>query len=654
MNLLVESPKEFIEVILTNIYYLFGNNLPFELQISPLNVDPPENMPRFPFSYLFLSFCHSMGLPENDLLFNSLNTKSRKNPEYLCIDLTKLKYDFKYQPAILSTLKYAFNIRSLRISGETTPDSETIFQVLSQTIKNNSQCLHSLTLLNCATFTGFSDFCESILNSYLCKICFDGVVFKTKAFSLFVDILPQSAIEKIQFIRCPLKTKIINLIKVNASNFSKLRSISMNNTEFLKDKNNLKLFFDFLKEANISIIELVNDRIDIADVFYCLSQTEIPIISLNVSENYCSSKFSGQYILPVTLENIKLAGVNWSPTALFNLLTSQSYVNMVQLDISNQLEANSSFDGLASDSDGDVDSKLNEFALLEMHRALKPTGNMNINSLIWNYNMLSNGFFTYIAQLKYLEKLSIDCCLCDPNETTSIQNDLVLYLQNSNLKELSIKGPDSPYKSLLKGLFAVISAHQSLRALDVSDNEIGDEGLEMVVDCLSKNKNIERIAFDGSKLQKPQKFIDCCNRLSELENLKYIAEPTKDMENLKTQEELLKVTPGMVENAWERLKAKLNEKTKRMCGNEIDVEENDISDDGFNINLSRFNGNYFSSFASTAAIPIKQNVQKASWKIEINVPYDKESSTWEAMGEQFSLQTLTGIRPDNQDSLIFL
>lgn len=590
-----------------------------------------------------------MGLPENDILFNSLNAKSQKNPEYLCVDLTKLKYDFKYQPAILSTLKYAFNIRTLRISGETVIDSETIFEVLAQTIKNNSQCLFSLMILNCATFTGFTDFCDSILNSYLCKICFDGIVFKKKIFTQFVDILPQSSIEKIQFIRCPLKKKIIDLIISKASNFSKLRSLSMNDTVFLKDQSTLKSFFNFLKEAKISIIELVNDRIDIADIFYCLNQTEIPITTLNVSKNYCSSKFSGQYILPVTIEDIKLAGVNWSPTALFNLLTTQSYVNMVQLDLSNQLETTSNFDGPVVNDNNEVDaeSKLNEYALLEMHRALKPAGNMNIKSLIWNYNMLSNGFFTYISQLKNLEKLSIDCCVCDPNETNSIKNDLVLYLQNSNLRELSIKGPNSPYKSLLKGLFAVIGAHQTLQALDVSDNAIGDEGLEMVVDCVSKNKNIEKIAFDGSILQKPQKFVDCCNRLIELQNLKYVSEPTKDMEDLKTQEELLKITPGIVENAWERLKAKLYERTNQRFPDDIDVD----NEDNYNINLSRVNSE---NLSSVATMPIKQTVQKASWKIEISVPYDKETNAWEAMSEQFSLQTLTGITPDNRDSLIFV
>lgn len=605
--------------------------MPFELHISPFQVEPPPPENRFPFSYLFLSFCHSKGLPENELLFKALNMKFSKNQEYSFIDLIHMKYDFRYQPAILSTIRYGFNIHTLLLSGETVVDSANIFEILSKTIRNNSQCLSSLTILNCSVFTGFSEFCNSILLSYVHNLCFDGVQFKTKILEEFINILPESTIEKLHFIRCPLKPSILELLNSKASNFSKLRLIAMNDTDFLKTTENFTGFFQFLNRAKISNIELVNDRIDIADIFWALSQSDIPITSLNVSKNFCSSKFSGHYTLPVTIEDIKLAGVIWSPTALFNLLTVQSYVNLVQLDISNQLEREKNQSDESNDS-------VHEETLLRMHRALKPKGNMNIKSLIWNCNILSTGFFSYLSNLKNLKKLAIDCCICDRNEAISIQNDLVFYLQNSNLEAFSVRGSDPPDKNLVKGLFAVIGAHQTLRAIDVSNNEIGDEGLEMIVDCVSKNKNIERIAFDGSKLQKPQKFINCCERMMEIDNLKFVAEPRKDMNELKKQEELLKLTPGMVENAWDRLEAKL-----------LEAERNQNLE-----NISLFNSEPYSSTAVFSTIPVKEVAQRASWDITISVPYDKEPNTWEELRDQFSLQALTGIKPDDKDALIVL
>ncbi|OHT08304.1 hypothetical protein TRFO_04917 [Tritrichomonas foetus] len=639
LNLTFDDAKKFAEEIIPSLFMLFGNNLPFKLLVDSLSINRPEKTDKFLLSHIFLSFCHSLNLPENEGIINSLN--NIQNQEFIDINLTQLKFDQKYMPALLSTLEYGFNIRSFSANCELIPN---FFNFLSTIFNNNSHSISSISIFNCTNFDNFEQFCEAVVHSNLRSLSFMKSKIPPKAFEKLVcEIIPESGITSIKFASCPFQKNYVDLICSNADNFSKISAIAINNSDFIKEAEPFNNFFNFIRKINnLSSLELINDMFDISDVFNALDQADINLTSINLSKNSCSAKFTGQYLLPVPLKEVKVRNVRWSVTALAYILTRQKYINLIDLDISSQKPFN-------------VDEMMqcDDEALVRMQSHLKPGSNKNISALIWNNNFLSTGFFTFLLGMENLQKLSIDCYEIEDNKTSvEILNSFVLYLQNSKLKELSIRGNSnspsnspstsnspfhSPSKELIKGLFAVIGAHQTLNILDVSDNDIGDNGLELLVDCISRNKNLVRISFDGSKLQSPQKFIECCRKLSENDHIQFIAKPKNDIEELTKKEDLLKLKPGAVEQAW----TSLQEKIERNHKNEISLNsqpqnENEIND---------------------SMLLSQMTTHEASWDIEIKVPFNKESNLWDSLRDKYSLYSLTGIPPDSDDehdALIYL
>jgi hypothetical protein len=176
-------------------------------------------------------------------------------------------------------------------------------------------------------------------------------------------------------------------------------------------------------------------------------------------------------------------------------------------------------------------------------------------------------------------------------------------------------------KGLAHGLFAVIGAHQTIEVLDISGNGIGDRGLDLLVDCLARNQVITSVKFDGSGLHDSEKFIESCHRLAEMKHLTQVDRPKKDMRELTKKAR----DPHAIEKAWQDVE-------KAVGMNALALRHAELNrDDGLAIQVTK---------------------RKATWDIEIMVEYNKEENQWRELNDEFSLQRLTGIPPD--DSLIDL
>ncbi|OHT16041.1 hypothetical protein TRFO_13534 [Tritrichomonas foetus] len=606
------NPEDFLTPIVTHLYSLFGPNLPLYLTISPFSIKPPEEPYKFKLVALFCSYCISKALPENEILLESLYEIEQN--EFLNIDLLRLKPDIKYVSAIISALWFSNNLRSLNISQSS---ADHFFDFLAHVIQKNCSCFESLKIYNCTNFAKFETFMASTCKStYFQSLSFYDTIIPIQVSECFSDHLLASNITELSFIQCPFEEGVLSHMKENAQSYAKINHFSIEETASFSNKDELNSLMCFLAESKISSVSLIDIDIDISEVFSALKEMEIQIISLDLSKNKCSSKFSGMYSLPISLFNIKLSKVQWSATALYNLLIYQDYVNPVSLDLSSQYEM---ADGISNDG---------VQGLVEMQGILKPINvNLNISSLIWDDNTLTTGFFNYVNSMKHIHKLSINRCVCEKKDLT-VKNAIVLYLQNSRIEELSIGGsPVSPYKDLVQGLFAVFAAHQTLHVLDVSNNNIGDVGLDLLVDCVVRNKNIQQISFDGSRLTNPVMFIDCCRRLYQADNLSYVVKPKREIIELSKLEEVYSLQPGAVVNAWKALKEKCNKPQNGSLLFEIDNSSNDhLIDQMTSLN--------------------------ASWEIDIKIPFNREPSRWDPLRNMFSLEQLTGIPPDEQESLI--
>ena len=608
IEITVERPEEMVEKLVEHLYAMFGRTvLPFQLSISPLVVLPQDDYDRFLAAYLYVSYSVSMSIGPSEHVFNIL--KRVHDDPCVSLDYCQLvAIDHRAIHPLLASLQYARNILSLKVPGNGVHDFWN--QMKDLVIANGS--LESLWIEKSDGMKGFQEFVEVLPRSYLNALTLVGVKFDIETFTSFVENLKDSCITILRFSRCPFNKPMAEYMLREVGHFGKLATIGVNGTDFMvtnEKKNELfSVFFDFLFASKIPSVELVNDGLDISDVFAVLDQAVVPMISLDLSQNICSQKFTGHYVLPITLTDLKLAGIDWSGTGLHSLLSNQQYVNAVTLDVSGQRGAK----------------------VKNIHKALKPGPSLNIQTLVWNSNALSAKFFEYLESLDRLEKLSIDECtayVADKDDGGgNVLNLIVMYLQNARIKEFSIRGgPNSPYQNLARELFAVIAVHQTLEAIDVSGNSIGDSGLELLVDCLSRNTQIQRVEFDGSNLQSPDKFIECCTRMSEMTHLKYIGKPQKELDELARRVKS-KEQAAAIQAAWDKLE-----------------------------NAVKANNAKESAGSRPLSLGLKQlTKQNASWEIEIPVKYNREKSKWDELSDEFSLERLTGIPPDEQEALIDL
>lgn len=597
----IVEAKNFIHPIILHLYQLFGMfKLPFSLEIDPIAILPTESVPSFLIAHLFLSNCYALNLPVNDSIFNFLHDIQIHDQSQ--IDLLPLKTETKYLPAILDAFEYSNAIVSLKISGL---GINNFFKFLVTVIGNNIAVLETLSIDCCDNFDNFSEFTEQLTKSQIHSFNLRSIEFIHQDFGLFVDILPQTQIYELRLINVNLSKEMLESLLEKSSNFSKLSHFGLSSVPFLASQDIFKTFFNFVFNTSLTSLELVDDDIDIADVFQILNRSSLPLITLNVSNNHCSSKFTGKYALPVTLAEIRLSNIEWSPTALVNLLKHQNYVNSILLDVSFQKGEN----------------------LVDSYPVLKRDFNVapiNVHTLMWNNNSLSSSFFAFLTKLNHLERLEINNCTFPSDAAQNIINTIVLYIQNAKIKELSMR--DVQY-DLVKSIFAVIAAHQSLEALDVSDNKIGDSGLELLVDSVCRNTNIRQIKFDGCGLHNPLRFIECCHRLSDVPHLKIISKPEKDLNDLIEIAHQTRFDAELIESAWDDLKKKIDER-----GQSTEPQETVIK-----------RANSARSFTK----------QKASWAIDIQLPYNKNAlNQWDELRQLFSIEKLTGIEPDEPEALI--
>ena len=610
LNLTIEDAENFLTQVINHLYQLFGEHFSVKLNIQPIVITPPEQPDKFLFAELFLSYCHSLNLPENEVVFMTL--KNYQKNDIVDINLTKIKTDFKYLIAIIKSLSYGFNIRSLSLQS----DSSTVdlFQILENIIKNNQSILKSLSIHDHYYFEGFDSFCQSLLETNINQIQFVNIPFSQNLFQIFFEILPKTNINILSFSKCQFYPEVIDYMASNISYFSKISSLSINETGFLSDSDVFNTFFSFLTNLpEISELELINNQIDISDVFHSLDQSEIPLTMINLSNNFCSNKFTGAYVLPVTLVDIRLRSVKWSPAALFSLLTLQNYVNPIYLDVSMQKEL----------SQNKISSN-NENSLIELHKLFTADKSLNISSFIWDYNYISTRLFDYLTNMVNIRTLSLNCSILDTSLDNSFEFlSFLTYLQNSQIQELSIRGGSngsllSEQKGSIKKFLKTLSSLSNLESIDISDNEIGDTGFELFIDFICKNKNIKRVSFDGNKLQNPQKFIEGCTKLLKVDHFEYLSKPKRDIIELSKKEDLLKLPNGAIENIWNEVKKKFNSNSKNDFEADIIdmIEEQQIS------------------------------IQTTSWDIDIQVPFNKEPSLWDSLRENYSLDNLIGVQSE--------
>lgn len=597
-----------LEKIVKNLYQLFGEELPIKMEIETLDFKPLSKQKLY-FSNLFGSHCLAMDLPINEQIYNKLLTIQNNASEYgLTIDIQYIKPDTKYITPILNSIKDLRKIYKLSVIG---PEINDLFVYLSQVINNNINTLKIISIEQLTSFQEIDIFYQALLKSKITTLIFKDINFPKSFNDPFTEFMKQSVVVSLSFNNCKFHENTFKQFQDNLYAFENLVSFQLYNVDFLKNKEIFQDFFKFITLTKLSDLKLVNIDIDVSCIFNILDSNSIPLITLDLSENRCTD-FTGKYRLPVTLTELNVSNIQWDANSLTNLLLYQKYNNCIFLNVSSILGS----------------------TYIDMIY-LKPSSSaLCIGKLSWNNNILNSLFLEFISSLENLESLEINGCEFVNNPSDPIISKFVTYFSSCKLKEISMCGNETrTYKNKIQEFFASFSTMTTLETLLIGYNDIGDKGLENLVNICQRNQSIRKIDFNGSNLQNPNSFIQCCNKLSQLNNIECVSRCEQDIQQLYHNAQKYNVAPSKIDEAWNKLQEKV-EWNKSYHKKEIKDNETQKTDD----NMQK----------------VQITKQTASWDIEIPVPYNREPSEWDVLIREFSLENLTGFPPDEPDALMSL
>ncbi|OHT06665.1 hypothetical protein TRFO_25195 [Tritrichomonas foetus] len=591
--------------VLSELYQFFGSVFPFKTDFNDgilSNYEFHLN-PGCYIAYLYISFCKSMEITPNESLFNNL--LDLQSIPQIKIDFVELRVDQKSLKPFLHSIRFLNNIFSLHIPGNEISNfnNNGAFCYLRDIIGNN-EGLSSLFIDGFDSLNNFEEFTATVASSSIRTICFRNIDFPTPLLVQFFQMIQNSELMELKFIHCKIENNIVQFMMNDPMLFARLSVLAFNESDLFQNIVDLRRYFHFLNEAKISGIELVDDHIDVAEVFNILSNyPKLPLVSLNLSKNDCIH-FSGHYSLPVTLTELILQKVKWTTNSLLSIMTSQRFQNQITIDLS-CLQGNVS----------------------DLHNSFNPTDSNNFRTIIWNNNVISAKFFMFLKQYRDLTKLSLNECTYEHGTGPDIANTMILYLQSAKLKELSICGSHgnqhaNQHANLVNSLFAVIRTHQTLESIDITDNSIGDIGVRNFVRAIEGNTLISQIAFDGSNMVNSEFMVQVFNKLSTFKHLTNIAYPKNDIDNLiKNGGDKSKL-----DEAWKKLQAEVA-KHQKMMDSKPPVETVDSK--------------HF-----------------VSWDISISLPPIDKTDHWSNLRNRFTLANITGMQKLNiendQNNLIIL
>ncbi|EAY15532.1 Leucine Rich Repeat family protein [Trichomonas vaginalis G3] len=232
---------------------------------------------------------------------------------------------------------------------------------------------------------------------------------------------------------------------------------------------------------------------NVSDILSKISSNSLYLLrTLDISGNSCEERnlSSIQFMKPLT--RIIANEITWPKKTLLNIfkmVSCRGPIYPIHIHVS---------DALMSPSDW------NSF-----FDELENVNNFNLVGLEWNGNPMRPELCNFLQGMKEFQTLSVDRVFDDEPDSFFLQ-----YLQQSNIKYLSIRGQES--KKIGRGISALIKslAISKIEEIDISGNAIGDTGISSLRQ-LQKSK-LQRIFFDNNGETSDETLIESltsCNNL---------------------------------------------------------------------------------------------------------------------------------------------
>ncbi|KAK8885494.1 hypothetical protein M9Y10_040943 [Tritrichomonas musculus] len=422
--------------------------------------------------------------------------------------------------------------------------------------------------------------------------------------------------------------------------------------------------------SSLTTLVLVECQLDITNFFESMNETlsicnnnnisePIKLISIDLSRNKCSSSFTGEYILPTKLEELRLRKIIWEGDSLVNFLKNQKFVSWVDLDLSKCCLS---------------DLQITNF----LKKSPSKPPSLFIRSFKWNGNPIFVKFLEFLTEFKFLQIISLNNCNFPKNDKETILSTLANLVSRTNLQWLSIDKTMSPFGSkTLRILKDVLCHHQTIKRIDISDDSIGDDGLSILKEIVTVNTRISQISFDGCEVSDYSYLVSFLSYIAQLPYLTAIGKPKKEMNRLcekfgKKVKKDLKVVWGKI---TEKHQVTIISSGKSFAT--IDTLNENDDDDNFIYNIAlKASGDISSttsalissaandssasiggpgseSDASSFANKPEMTLLETNWDIQIDIQADGGADEWDQLRYRYSFANLTGLealRPKNTEN----
>ena len=622
VTLMHSSPGSFLPPILGFLRSLLPPgialiNAPAGMQL--LSSPPKETQ----FVDLFVSFCHSLQITPDEVLINDLKrTLVNKQP----LEILQVLYNKHMLQAMCNALVFARTVQDLTIGGF---NFQNLYKNIEKILTNNNT-LEKLRIVSYSKNLNFSDFANCLARSSVKELTFVSVTFQKAMIQTLADsIIMCNNLKHIGFVNCNFDLAIFAPLFEYPENLKNIDSF-----EISKDENGMSLYYtpkiiSLLMVSGIKNLNLTEVAVDVALVFSSIEKTpDLEIKALNLSGNYCSQSYKGCASLPISLEYLKLAEVRWDGNTLNNFLLMQQFKSEISLDLSG-----ASFHGSILSDPFDY---LNSSSF-----------NSLVSKLEWNNNVITPSLLNFFKKSTVLKIVSFERCSIPLDARNDVINSLNEFINETSLVQLSIKGSFRMFNyELMDKIKDSLINHLTLEEFDISDNVIGDKGIEILGDVINNAKNITHIKCDGEAPKQPDLYINFLTSIVKSGTYTKISKPRNDIENLitksKSHEKILNKTWNYVYNVMEERQTKLlslNKTSEATSEEQISADTDSIQfpnnilnhqpDDDKN-NLS-FHEHY------------SEGIDNVSWDMTIEVGFNGLKEEWDELAKQFSIENIIGL-----------
>ena len=359
----------------------------------------------------------------------------------------------------------------------------------------------------------FTQFCQSLINApafNLTGFTFRNSGFKVEHLQNLRDLINIKGIKSISFQNAIDKSAFKFFHEEFFRNLQ-LKLVSFDRSQSL----HVSKLLPFLQ--NLEYLSVGGCDIDISSFFAAITKTKMNNLKmLNLSVNKCDGPLPADVVFPPKLIRLDLNMIKWKQGLIgpfFNKIACYNWEKGISL-------------GFAQQSASQLDWEI----LFSSMQSLQANA---ISSLVWSFNNVDPRFCDFLVRSCYnIDSLTLVSCFTNerPHEIEAFAEAL---LRLPTLTSLVIAGSETKFMgSSFRPIFKSIKDVGNLRLLDISSNNIGNTGVQMIADLLSDCPALSTVSFDNSKVISIQPLIECLKAVENRLTPTYFGYPENDIAKL--------------------------------------------------------------------------------------------------------------------------